>query len=263
MSSSTLNTFTPFNKALLTLLIQQKPKSKAAPKAAPKTAAKSAPKKVSKAAPKKMIQSTLSTKAATKKRSMPESDDDESGAGEVLSHLSNTPPSAKKQRTVPAAKKTAGNPLVEITNDSFLMDVDQPASGATSKKKTDSEKYQRLTHIEHIIKRSDMYIGSIERTDQMMWVFNKETTQMEHRTVSYVPGLYKIFDEILVNAADNKQRDPNMTYLKVNIDRATGIISVENNGKGIPVVMHEVCHFFFLFLFLGRLCSVSPPIYSL
>jgi DNA topoisomerase-2 len=26
-----------------------------------------------------------------------------------------------------------------------------------------------------------------------------------------VPGLYKIFDEILVNAADNKQRDNNMT----------------------------------------------------
>ena len=32
------------------------------------------------------------------------------------------------------------------------------------------------------------------------------------------PGLYKIFDEILVNAADNKVRDPKMDTLKVDID---------------------------------------------
>jgi DNA topoisomerase-2 len=34
----------------------------------------------------------------------------------------------------------------------------------------------------------------------------------------YVPGLYKIFDEILVNAADNKQRDKNMDMMKVGIE---------------------------------------------
>jgi len=33
--------------------------------------------------------------------------------------------------------------------------------------------------------------------------------------VTYVPGLYKIFDEILVNAADNKQRCGGMDSLKV------------------------------------------------
>ena len=38
------------------------------------------------------------------------------------------------------------------------------------------------------------------------------------RDVSYVPGLYKIFDEILVNAADNKVRDPRMDTLRVDID---------------------------------------------
>ena len=34
-----------------------------------------------------------------------------------------------------------------------------------------------------------------------------------------MPGLYKIFDEILVNAADNKQRDPKMNTIKVDIDK--------------------------------------------
>ncbi|KAI5426884.1 hypothetical protein KIW84_032353 [Lathyrus oleraceus] len=48
---------------------------------------------------------------------------------------------------------------------------------------------------------------------------------MVHRAVSYVPGLFKIFDEILVNAVDNKQRDPSMDSLKVegNGDGALGI----------------------------------------
>ena len=46
-----------------------------------------------------------------------------------------------------------------------------------------------------------------------------------HRKISFVPGLYKIFDEILVNAADHKVRDPKgMTQLKVNIDRESGRI---------------------------------------
>jgi len=64
---------------------------------------------------------------------------------------------------------------------------------------------------------------------------------MESRDVSFVPGLYKIFDEILVNAADNKQRDKNMDEIKVVVDRDNGLISVRNNGRGIPVEMHEVC----------------------
>lgn len=72
-----------------------------------------------------------------------------------------------------------------------------------------------------------------------MWVFNSETEQIESREVSYVPGLYKIFDEILVNAADNKQRDATMDEIKVWIDREKGEIAVQNNGRGIPIEMHD------------------------
>jgi hypothetical protein len=32
---------------------------------------------------------------------------------------------------------------------------------------------------------------------QQMWVFDDERTQMIQRDITYVPGLYKIFDEIL------------------------------------------------------------------
>lgn len=73
-----------------------------------------------------------------------------------------------------------------------------------------------------------------------MWVYNSQTDSMESREVSYVPGLYKIFDEVLVNAADNKQRDKNMDEVRVNIDREHGFISVRNNGRGIPIEIHSV-----------------------
>lgn len=42
---------------------------------------------------------------------------------------------------------------------------------------------------------------------------------MIQREITYVPGLYKIFDEILVNAADNKQRDPTMDTIKIDINQ--------------------------------------------
>merc|ERR1712232_290309 len=51
---------------------------------------------------------------------------------------------------------------------------------------------------------------------------------------------YEIFDEILVNAADNSMRDPKgMDLIDIQIDKKEGFISVMNNGKGVPVVIHK------------------------
>ena len=100
--------------------------------------------------------------------------------------------------------------------------------------------FVQLTQLEHILKRPDTYIGSVERTESKMWVYNSQTESMESREVNYVPGLYKIFDEVLVNAADNKQRDKNMDEIKVVVDRENGFISVKNNGRGIPIEIHSV-----------------------
>jgi DNA topoisomerase-2 len=44
----------------------------------------------------------------------------------------------------------------------------------------------------------------------------------------------------LVNAADNKQNDATMKSIKVVVDRESGEISVENDGAGIPVEIHQV-----------------------
>lgn len=52
-----------------------------------------------------------------------------------------------------------------------------------------------------------------------MWIMNRESNHMERREITYVPGLFKIFDEILVNACDNKQRDPKMNCIKITINQ--------------------------------------------
>nr|DAD42399.1 TPA_asm: hypothetical protein HUJ06_000629 [Nelumbo nucifera] len=103
--------------------------------------------------------------------------------------------------------------------------------------KTIEETYQKKSQLEHILLRPDTYIGSIEKHTQTLWVY--EGGEMVHRPVTYVPGLYKIFDEILVNAADNKQRDPSMDSVKVDIDVEQNCISVYNNGDGVPVEIHQ------------------------
>jgi hypothetical protein len=54
--------------------------------------------------------------------------------------------------------------------------------------------------LEHILLRPDTYIGSTERATEEMWIFDAATQSMVFREISFVPGLYKIFDEILVNA---------------------------------------------------------------
>lgn len=62
----------------------------------------------------------------------------------------------------------------------------------------------QLSQLEHILKRPDSYIGSVEFVTQNIWTYDSDTKRMVQRDVKYVPGFFKIVDEILVNAADNK-----------------------------------------------------------
>lgn len=66
-----------------------------------------------------------------------------------------------------------------------------------------------------------------------MWIV--KNGKMALKEIEYVPGFFKIFDEILVNAADNLQRDKpehRMSYIKVDIGNT---ITVKNDGFPIPV----------------------------
>ncbi|XP_007893690.1 DNA topoisomerase 2-beta isoform X2 [Callorhinchus milii] len=160
--------------------------------------------------------------------------------------------------------KTSTHPQTLFNNQKNLANKEEINSKSdTSKKMSDASKkmsvervYQKKTQLEHILLRPDTYIGSIQSLTQPMWVYD-EDVGMNLRDVTYVPGLYKIFDEILVNAADNKQRDKNMTCIKISIDVDSNIISIWNNGKGIPVVEHKVEKVFVPALIFGQLLTSS------
>ena len=57
--------------------------------------------------------------------------------------------------------------------------------------------YQKKTQLEHILLRPDTYIGSVEEVVQPMWVYDEVQDAIVERQIKFVPGLYKIFDEIL------------------------------------------------------------------
>ena len=116
--------------------------------------------------------------------------------------------------------------------------------------------YQKKSQLEHILLRPDTYVGSVQPNTEPMWVYMEEGG-MTLKDITYVPGFYKIFDEILVNAADNKQRDPKMDTIKIEIKPEENMISVMNNGKGIPVEMHKEQNMFVPTMIFGHLLTSS------
>lgn len=113
-------------------------------------------------------------------------------------------------------------------------------------KKTVEQTFQKKSQLEHIKDLPDTYVGSVEKTELKVWILNAAEV-MEKVNLEYVPGLYKIFDEPLVNAIDHvirteldKSIKNKVNLIKVNINKKNGEISIYNNGEGLPVVIHKV-----------------------
>ncbi|XP_019730215.1 DNA topoisomerase 2-beta-like [Hippocampus comes] len=141
--------------------------------------------------------------------------------------------------------------------------------------------YQKKTQLEHILLRPDTYIGSVEPLTQVsqikivQWCINEISSHIpsdEERKYLFIVDLClsehtliaiqlnSIPFEILpstVNAADNKQRDKNMSAIKINIDPESNTISIWNNGKGIPVVEHKDEKMYVPALIFGHLLTSS------
>uniref|UniRef100_A0A0R3RLF2 DNA topoisomerase 2 n=1 Tax=Elaeophora elaphi TaxID=1147741 RepID=A0A0R3RLF2_9BILA len=136
--------------------------------------------------------------------------------------------------------------------------VPRESEEQTTIAKLAAEKYQRLTPLKHILYRPDSYIGSAFLSDeQPIYVYDFVRKQILKKGARIVPGLLKIFDEILVNAADNKRRDPQMTTIAVNIDGEKNTISIWNNGRGIPIEVHPTEGIYVPTMIFGTLFTSS------
>lgn len=182
-----------------------------------------------------------------------------------------------------------GKKDIEDSNDDFVGD----------------EEVSKMTHIEHIKTLPDTYIGSVEKQNTFKWVIDNqcelnpelfdgnndndgetETSnniekqdqpseslpppqkyKITNKEIELSPGFSSIYEEILVNAFDNRSRilqklanEPKLkleklTEIKVNIDKENGIISVYNNGEGIDVAKHVKEQIYIPELIFGHLLT--------
>ena len=111
-----------------------------------------------------------------------------------------------------------------------------------------SNKYQQKTDKEHILSNPDTYIGSIEEIESPLYILNEAGDKITEKTVKYIPGLFKLFDEGIVNCRDHvirmKQAVANnvenalpVNNIEINIDN-DGTITMMNDGNGIDVAEH-------------------------
>ena len=135
------------------------------------------------------------------------------------------------------------------------------AGGAATE---DLQKYQKMTDREHILKKPDTYIGTIEPAETTEYVMDvappangddaaataaAAPALLTRRNITYIPGLYKLFDEGMVNMRDHVVRQAQavadgkpdalpVTTLEIEIDPIDGTIHMTNDGNGIDVAQH-------------------------
>ena len=112
------------------------------------------------------------------------------------------------------------------------------------------KKYQKKDLRTHILDRPGIYIGSVVAETAVGYVINDAGTRAVEREVTFVPGLLKLFDEIVSNArdhfirlrqaaaADEDADVHNVRDIDVMVDRASGFIEVRNSGDGLDVALH-------------------------
>jgi DNA topoisomerase-2 len=128
------------------------------------------------------------------------------------------------------------------------------------------EKYKQHDLRSHIYELPDTWAGSSELTTIETFVYNPETKKMIKKDITYVPALYKCFDEVLVNALDHgtrlkaeeatgKKDIKHMRTIRVNVNKETGYVEVFNDGDGIEVEKHPELGIYIPEMIFGRLLT--------
>ena len=115
----------------------------------------------------------------------------------------------------------------------------------TDKKGKVEEEYEEKDLRTHIYETTDTYAGSDQLIKASLAVMKEGEKDISLQDTEYIPVIYKMFDEIIVNARDQRERLKDrpdavqLTEIKVDINKETGVISVYNNGDGIKVEKHS------------------------
>ena len=112
-----------------------------------------------------------------------------------------------------------------------------------------ARKYQKKSDKQHVLDNPDTYIGSIENINSNTYIYDSKQKKIIEKPINYIPGLYKLFDEGIVNCRDHAVRmqqlidsnSENKNYPVTNINitiEDDGTITLYNDGNGIDVSIH-------------------------
>jgi DNA topoisomerase-2 len=108
---------------------------------------------------------------------------------------------------------------------------------------------EEKTDKQHILDNPDTYIGSVENIDAHLWILDETSEKIVEKNICFVPGLFKLFDEAIVNGRDhvvrmaskvaaNVENSLPVTYIDVSI-LDDGTIVMINDGNGIDVAQKD------------------------
>jgi len=124
------------------------------------------------------------------------------------------------------------------------------------------KKYKKHELRSHIYSRPSMYIGTIDPNTLETYIINDDNKVIKEN-ITIIPGLFKIFDEAIVNAIDHSVRtrkdypDNIVKNIKVNINKETGIIEIFNDGMGIEIIKHNEYDIWIPEMIFGELLTSS------
>ena len=114
--------------------------------------------------------------------------------------------------------------------------------------------YQVLSEIDHVLKKSGMYISSNLTSTENKNVYNIESGKFIEKRVFNNPGLLKVIYEVLDNAYDQTLLKNDPTTI-INVEMDSNSFTVSNNGKSIPVVKMDKGNDLIPFIIFGKLRS--------
>ena len=110
-------------------------------------------------------------------------------------------------------------------------------------KKEEEDEYDEKDLRTHVFDTPDTYAGSDQLSPDRLPIMKDGAIKFINTEI--IPVIYKMFDEIIVNARDQRERLKDLkdaiqvTTIKVNINEVSGEISVYNNGDSIKVEKHS------------------------
>tara|TARA_B100000900_G_scaffold415776_1_gene447148 strand:+ start:3363 stop:6776 length:3414 start_codon:yes stop_codon:yes gene_type:complete len=112
-----------------------------------------------------------------------------------------------------------------------------------------AKKYQKKSDKQHVLDNPDTYIGSIENINTNTYIYDSKKKKIIEKSFNYIPGLYKLFDEGIVNCRDHtirmqqlidlnsEEKNYPVTNISITIED-DGVITLYNDGNGIDVSIH-------------------------